>query len=173
VRAVLRIPAVFALFALPLSAAPLPPGEPALSLRLEGMVGQPTTLLGARGGVGIGAGYRLTDQLSLVADVAQRAAPRGGISSVAVGLQATLDMTPVAPYLELAVVDAGPRETLGYSLATRTGLGADWFVSPRFAVGLSVRTFTALDAMTNVHYVSITGGGTEAALRLVYFPGGK
>jgi hypothetical protein len=173
VRTVLRIPALLALIALPLSAAPLPSGEPAFSLRLEGMFGQPTTLLGARGGVGIGAGYRLSDQLSLIADVAQRAAPRGGVSSVAVGLQATLDMTPVVPYLELAVVDAGPRETLGYSLATRTGLGVDWFASSRFAVGLSVRTFTALDAITNVHNVSITGGGTEAALRLVYFPGGK
>ncbi len=157
------------LLALPAAAAPLPPGSPRLQLRLEGLFGQPTTLLGVRGGGGVGLGYRLTDQLWVIADGAQRAAPRGGISSLAVGLQATLDATPVAPYLELAVVQLSNHDTLGYSLATRTGVGADWAFSRATAVGVVVRTYTPFDPANG----DTTLAGLEAAVRLVFTPGAK
>src|SRR5207249_7010916 len=44
------------LFAFPAGAAPLRAGTPQLQLRLEGLFGQPTTQLGARGGLGVGVG---------------------------------------------------------------------------------------------------------------------
>jgi hypothetical protein len=168
---VLRAFALFALAALPLRAASLKPGTPALSLRLEGIFGQPTGLLGVRGGGGFGLGYRLSDQLAIVGDVAQRAAPGGGISSLAFGIQATLDATPIAPYLEVAVVDLGPQRTLGYSLATRTGLGADYRLSRSWLFGLVVRTLIAVDADSDKYGNLVTTGGTEAALRFTYLPG--
>ena len=49
--------------ALPATAAPLRPGDPQLQLRLEGLFGQPTTQLGARGGAALGAGFRLAGAL--------------------------------------------------------------------------------------------------------------
>jgi hypothetical protein len=152
-----------------LLAAPLRAGTPLVNLRLEGIFGQPTTLLGARGGVGLGGGFRLTDQVSLIADVAQRAARGGGIGSAAVGLQAMLDATPVAPYLELAVVQFTNRAVLGYSLATRTAAGADWQMTPAWALGLVVRTYAAFDPEGS----NDTLAGLEAALRLVFTPGAK
>lgn len=154
---------------LPAAAAPLGKAVPQLQLRLEGLFGQPTTLLGARGGAGVGLGYRMTDQLSLVADAASRAAPGGGITSVAAGLQATLDATPVAPYLELVIVRLSNRAALGYSLATRTGLGADWAFSKALALGVVVRTYTPFDPEEN----KATVAGLEAAVRLVLTPGAK
>jgi len=157
------------LVAFPAAAAPLAPGTPQLQLRFEGLFGQPTTLLGARGGGGLGVGWRLTDQLWLIGDAAQRAAPGGGIGSVAIGLQATLDMTPVAPYLELTIVELTNHAVLGYSLATRTGLGADWAFRKDLALGLVVRTYTPFDPEGN----NATLAGLEAALRLVYTPGAK
>jgi hypothetical protein len=156
------------LLALPAAAAPLRQGTPQLQLRLEGLFGQPTTLLGARGGGGVGVGWRLTDQLWLIADAGQRAAPGGGIGSLAVGLQATLDSTPVAPYLELTMVRLTNQQALGYSLATRTGLGADWTFSRGMALGLVVRTYTPFDPQGDS-----TVAGLEAALRLVFTPGAK
>src|SRR5207244_8284207 len=126
-------------------------------------------LLGARGGAGIGLAWRLTDQVSMMGDLAQRAARGGGIGSVAVGLQATLDATPIAPYLELAVVQFTNRAVLGYSLATRTGAGADWQITPSFALGVVVRTYTAFDPEGENEALA----GLEAALRLVFTPGAK
>jgi hypothetical protein len=155
------------LLALPAAGAPLSPAAPRLSLRLEGIFGQPSRLLGARGGGGIGIGYRLTDQLALVADAARMAAPRGGIGSVAIGLQATLDSTPIAPYLELAMVDFTNRNVLGYSLATRTSAGADWQATRAMAIGLVVRTYAAFDPENG----NDTLAGIEAAVRLVFTPG--
>lgn len=172
-RRVLRALLVFALAALPLHAASLPPGTPALSLRLEGIFGQPTGLLGVRGGGGVGLGYRMSDQLAIVADASQRAGPGGGIGSLAFGIQATLDATPISPYLEVSVVDLGPQKTLGYSLATRTGLGADYQLSRAWAVGLVIRTLIAVDAESDRFGNLVTTGGTEAALRFVFFPGAK
>jgi len=155
------------LLALPAGAVPLRPGEPHLQLRLEGLFGQPTTQLGVRGGFGLGLGWRMTDQLWIIGDAAQRAAPGGGIGSVAFGLQATLDATPISPYLEVAVVDLSNRNALGYSLATRTGLGADWMFSRGAGIGVVVRTYTALDPVKD----SPTVAGLEAAFRLVLTPG--
>lgn len=155
--------------ALPAAAAPLGRDAPQLQLRLEGLFGQPTSLLGVRGGGGVGIGYRMTDQLWLIADAAGRPAPRGGIASVAAGLQATLDATPVAPFLELAIVELSNRAALGYSLATRTGLGADWSFSRTMALGLVVRTYTPFDPEGN----NSTLAGLEAAVRLVLTPGAK
>jgi len=157
------------LLALPAAAAPLPEGTPHLQLRLEGVFGQPTTLLGVRGGGGAGFGWRLTDQLWIIGDAEQRAAPGGGISSLAFGLQATLDATPVAPYLELAVVDLSNRRALGYSLATRTGVGADWQTSKGVALGLVVRTFAAFDPVDGNAALS----GLEGIFRLVFTPGAR
>ena len=156
-----------ALLAFPAAAAPLPPGTPQLQLRLEGLFGQPTTQLGARGGGGVGVAWRMTDQLWVFGDAGQRAAPGGGIGSVAVGLQATLDVTPVSPYLEVAMADLGNRKALGYSLATRIGLGADWMFSRGVGIGLVVRTYTALDPEKDNPNLA----GLEAAVRLVLNPG--
>jgi hypothetical protein len=157
------------LLAVPAAAAPLAEGSPHLQLRLEGLFGQPTRQLGARGGGGVGLGWRMTDQLWIVADGAQRAAPGGGIGSLAVGLQATLDATPISPYLEVAMVDLSNRKALGYSLATRTGLGADWMFSRSAGIGLVVRTYTALDPEKDDPTVS----GFEAAFRFIFTPGAR
>jgi len=157
------------LIAFPAAAAPLPPGTPQLQLRFEGLFGQPTTLLGARGGGGLGFGWRLTDQLWVIGDAAQRAAPNGGIGSVAVGLQATLDMTPISPYVEVTIVELTNHDVLGYSLATRTGLGADWSFRKDLAIGVVVRTYTPFDPEAN----NATLAGLEAALRLVFTPGAR
>ena len=155
------------LLAFPAGAAPLREGTPHLQLRLEGLFGQPTTQLGARGGFGLGVGWRLTDQLWIIGDAGQRAAPGGGIGSLAFGLQATLDSTPISPYLEVAMVDLSNRTALGYSLATRTGLGADWMFSRGAGIGIVVRTYTALDPEKD----NPTLAGVEAALRLILTPG--
>ncbi|HUJ27225.1 MAG TPA: hypothetical protein VLW85_14470 [Myxococcales bacterium] len=153
----------------PAAAAPLPAETPRVTARLEGIFGQPSTLYGVRGGGGAGLGFRLTDQLWIVSDVESRAAPGGGITSLAFGLQATLDATPVSPYLELAVVDLSNRKALGYSLATRTGFGADWQFSRAAAVGIVVRTYAAFDPEDG----NSTLSGLEAVLRLVFTPGAK
>jgi hypothetical protein len=155
------------LLAFPAAAAPLRQGDPHLQLRLEGLFGQPTTQLGVRGGAALGLGWRMTDQLWVIGDAGQRAAPGGGIGSLAFGIQATLDATPISPYLELAVVDLSNRKALGYSLATRTALGADWMFSRGVGIGLVVRTYAALDPEND----SSTLAGLEAAFRLVLTPG--
>jgi hypothetical protein len=155
------------LLAFPAGAAPLRPGSPRLQLRFEGLFGQPTTQLGVRGGGALGLAWRLTDQLSVLGDAGARAAPGGAIGSLAFGVQATLDATPVAPYLELAVVDLSNRRALGYSLATRTGIGADWMFSRGAAIGVVVRTYTAFDPEKDNPSLA----GLEAALRLVLTPG--
>jgi len=160
-------PVAALLFALPAAAAPLPPGSPHLAVRLEGLFGQPTTQLGVRGGGGVGLGWRMTDQLWVIGDAAQRAAPGGGMGSLAFGLQATLDATPISPYLEVAVVDVTNRKATGYTLATRTGLGADWMFARAAGIGVVVRTYTALDPEND----RSTLAGVEAAFRLVFTPG--
>lgn len=155
------------LFAFPAIAAPLPQATPRLELRLQGIAGEPSNLLGVRGGAGLGVGYRLTDQLAVIADAGRMAAPGGGISSLAFGLQATLDATPIAPYLELAVVDFTRKSAMGYSLATRTAAGADWQATRAIAIGLAVRTYAAFDPENG----NDTLAGVEGLLRLVLTPG--
>ena len=59
----------------------------------------------------------------------------------------------------------GPERTAGYSLAVRTGLGADWRVTPAFAIGLSVRTLTPLDGTATT-----AAAGAELVLRMVLTP---
>ncbi len=157
------------LVAFPASAAPLAQGASRLSMRLEGLVGQPSTDLPTRAGAGVGFGYRLTDQLSVIGDAGSRANPGGGLTSIAAGLQATLDATPISPYLELAMVDFVGHGNLGYSLATRTGLGADWMFSRAFGVGVVGRNYTAIDPAPN----SPTVAGFEVAIRFVFTPGAK
>jgi hypothetical protein len=156
-------------FALPAAASPLPADTPRFNVRLEGVFGQPSSLYGVRGGGGAGFGWRMTDQLWIIGDAEQRAAPFGGISSLAFGLQATLDATPIAPYFELAMVDLTNRRALGYSLATRTGLGADWQFSRTAAVGVVVRTYAAFDPDDG----NSTLSGLEAVLRVVFTPGAR
>jgi hypothetical protein len=109
----------------------------------------------------------MNDQLWVFGDAAQRAAPGGGIGSLALGLQATLDATPVSPYLEVAMVDLSNRATLGYSLAARTGVGADWMFSRAAGLGVVVRTYAAFDPVND----NPTVAGVEAAFRLVLNPG--
>jgi hypothetical protein len=161
--------AALLLLAFPAAAAPLKEGTPALQLRVEAFGGQPTTLLGPRPGLGLGFGYKLTDQLSVIGDVGSRAAPGGSITSFAAGLQGTLDITPIEPYLELAVVALTNRQALGYSLATRTSAGADYWFTRRFGIGVVVRTYAAFDPQNNDN----TLAGFEAALRFTFTPGAR
>jgi len=65
------------------------------------------------------------------------------------------------------VVDLSNRKALGYSLATRAGLGADWMFSRGAGIGVVVRTYTALDPENDIPTVA----GLEAAFRLVLTPG--
>jgi hypothetical protein len=149
-------------------AGPIPPEAPRFAVRLEGLFGQPTTNLGARGGGGFGLSYRITDQLWISGDAAQNAAPRGGLTAVAAGLVGVLDMTPIAPFVELSIVTVGPRDTAGYTVAARTGFGADWQVARKLLVGLVVRQSFAVDPVVD----GASPGGTQAAFRLVFLPGG-
>ena len=155
--------ATIVLLTLPAAAAPLPPGTSHLELRMEGLFGQPTTRMGSRGGGALGIAWRLTDQLAVIGDAGARFAPGGGIGSVAFGLQATLDATPIAPWLEVAVVDMSNRRAVGYTLATRTGIGADWMFSRGMGVGLAIRTYTALDPEDD----NPTVAGVEGAIRFI------
>jgi hypothetical protein len=154
------------LLALPAAAASLKDDPARVQLRLEALGGEPTSLLGPRGGVGLGAAFLLTDQLSLFADGHSRPAPGGGIHSFAVGLSATLDITPIEPYIEVAVATLTNRSALGYSAAARTGAGADLRLARALAVGVLVRTYTPFNGDTAV-------AGFEAALRLSFALGAK
>jgi hypothetical protein len=151
----------------PALAAPLREGTPQLQIRFEGLVGQPTTLLGPRGGGALGIAYRLTDQLWAIGDLGTRAAPGGGAQSIAAGLQATFDMTPIEPYLEVCVVQFTNHEAMGYSLATRIGLGADWRFTRGWRMGLVVRNYSAFDPDGNDEALA----GFEVALRFSFTPG--
>jgi hypothetical protein len=164
-----RLAVLLVLLARPVAAAPLKEGAPALQLRIDAFGGQPTTLLGPRAGLGAGFAYKLSDQLSVIADAGSRAAPGGGINSFAAGLQGTLDITPIEPYLELAVVTLTNRNALGYSLATRTSGGANYYFTRRFGIGVVVRTYAAFNPQNNDN----TLAGFEAALRFVFIPGAR
>ncbi len=160
-----------------LLAAPLRPGAPPLALRLETAYVDPGDSTARGAGAGISAAYRLTDQLSVVAGASRSQLwllpPEGGprrsrpLSMVSAGLEALLDATPIAPFLELCVVRLLPEGAAGYSFATRTALGADWRLAPAFAVGLVVRTLTPLDSTGGVTAL----GGTEIAARFTWVPG--
>lgn len=142
-----------------------PTKGPLLSLILESIYAQPgNALVREAAGPGLSAAFRLTDQLSIIGGGALLGSRAGHLTTFSFGLQATLDTTPVEPFLDLAVVRLGPPGSAGYTLATRTGGGADWHLSERFSLGLSVRTLTPLDG-------SLVVAGTEVALRFVVRPG--
>ena len=158
--------------------APVRAGEGSFSLRVETAYLQPDE--GIRGGdAGVALAYRLTDQLSVVGGASAGllwSSPVGGAPAVrqhvtmaSAGLEALLDATPIAPFLELCVVRLLPETAAGYSLATRTSLGADLRIAPPVAVGLAVRTLTPLDAPGGVTAL----GGTEIALRFTWTPGAR
>jgi hypothetical protein len=79
-------------------------------------------------------------------------------------LSALLDITPVAPFVEISVLQLLPRHVAPYSLAGRAALGADWRVAPAYAVGLVVRTVTPLEGPDAFSAV----GGAEVAARFVW-----
>jgi len=160
-----------------LLAAPLRPGDAAFSVRLETAYLQPDDAVSRRGGgAGLSLAYRLTDQLSAVGGAsasllwtppdAAGTRQRQHLTIVSAGLEALLDLTPIAPFLELCVVRLLPENTAGYSLATRTSVGADWLFSAPFALGIAVRTLTPLDAAGGVDAL----GGIEVALRFTWTP---
>jgi hypothetical protein len=160
-----------------LLAAPLRPGDAALSVQVETAYLQPGGNSSSRGGgAGLSLGYRLTDQLSATAggsasllwSLPAAGGPRQAqpLTMVFGGLQAQLDATPIAPFLELCMVQLLPESAAGYSLAARTALGADWLFAERFALGLAVRTLTPLDRPGSVSAL----GGIEIALRFIWTP---
>ena len=111
----------------------------------------------------------------------------GGIGSLALGVQLTLDATPISPYLELSVAGLTHRATLGYSLATRfdsdhpdalviqkrmeqaNGVAAATNASDEqigqtlFAVENLLSRFLADDALKITHYHRIRMGTEGAA----------
>jgi len=128
------------------------------------------------GGAGFSLGYRLTDQLSAVggasASLLWSTPPDGGprerhrLTMLSAGLEALLDATPIAPFLDLSLVRLLPGSAAGYSLATRVSLGADWRFAAPFALGLAFRNLTPLDNSGAVSGL----GGAEVALRLTWLP---
>lgn len=158
-------------------AAALRPGDAPISVRLETAYVQPDVDSSTRGaGVGASVAYHLTDQFSAVASGSESllwlAPPAGGgpratrqLTTVAGGLEALFDATPVAPFIEVCLAGLLPR-TAGYSLAVRTTLGADWRLARPLAIGLAVRTFTPLNAPGGLTSVA----GTEVAFRLTWIP---
>jgi hypothetical protein len=151
-----------------------------LSFRLETGYLQPTSDDAVRGvGAGFGAGYRLTDQISVVASASRNnvwtrngqpeGAPRVSrpLSLFSAGAAAVLDATPVAPFLEATLAQLTPGDVAGYSIAARIALGADWAFVRSWAVGLAVRTLFPLDAPGG-GFNSV--GGIEIAARLIWTP---
>jgi hypothetical protein len=144
--------------------APLRPGSPVLSLELEGQLVQPGGTQTRGGGAAIGGEVRLSDQLSAIASVSGLALGSGAAGTVGVGLRAWLDLTPVAPFVEVQIVDLLPPAAIGYQLATRLGAGADWRISPNVSLGLALRALAPVDPTP---IVANPTGGLELALRLV------
>jgi hypothetical protein len=150
-----------------------------LSFRLETAYLQPTSDDAVRGvGAGLGAGYRLTDQISVVASASRNnvwtrngqpaGAPRVSrpLSLLSAGALAILDATPVAPFLEATLAQLTPGDVAGYSVAARIALGADWSFVRSWAVGLAVRSLFPLDKPGGVNSL----GGLEIATRLIWTP---
>ncbi|MFL5414317.1 MAG: hypothetical protein ACJ79D_23345 [Myxococcales bacterium] len=151
-----------------------------LSFRLETAYLQPTSDDEVRGvGAGLGAGYRVTDQISVVGAASRgtvwtrngqpAGAPRVSrpVSLFAAGAQAVLDATPIAPFLEATLAQLTPGDIAGYSVAARIALGADWAFVRSWAVGLAVRSLFPLDAPGG-GFNSV--GGVEIAARLIWTP---
>ena len=150
------------------SAAPLRPSDPALSFVLEGLYGVPGAEASRGAGAGLRVGYRVNDQVQTAAGFSTTLAHGKPVTLLAAGFEAVLDLTPIAPFLELSVVRADPADRVGYSLATRTGFGADYRFSKSMAVGAVLRYFTPLDASGPL--VGSLPNQFEFALRLVLIP---
>lgn len=155
---------LLALAALPAGAAPLRAGTPWFSAAFEGGY---TETDGARTrgvSTGLMLAWRFSDQLSATALGGFAATGAGPFTSLGIGLQALLDSTPVAPFLDVQVVLLGPASAAGYDLALRTGVGADWRLAPAFALGLAVRTLAPMAGSASAPV------GAEIVLRAVLTP---
>lgn len=160
--------ALLLLAAGPARSAPLRPGEPPVWVAVEGLFGEPGASASRGGGAGLRIGYRLNDQLSTAAGFATLFARGGPVTMLAAGLEATLDSTPISPFLELSVMRADPVGRTGFTLAQRSGFGADLRIKPGVALGAVVRYVTPLDS----DGLLLTTGlaGLEFGLRFVFTP---
>jgi hypothetical protein len=154
--------------ALPAKAEPLRPGLPPLWLTLEGLFAQPGGDASRGPGAGVGLGYRLADQLAGTASFSTLFAPKGPVTSLAAGFEALLDTTPIAPFLELSLLRVNPVERTGFTVAVRTGFGADLQVARGLSIGAVVRYVTPLD--TEIPVTASGFSGLEFGLRFVIAP---
>ena len=150
-------------------ASPMRAGTQPIWLVLEGLYAAPGGEPSRGGGAGVRAGYRVTDQVSAALGFETLFARGGPVTGISAGFEAMLDSTPIAPFLELSLVRADPFSRAGFSLAQRSGFGADWKLSPAFAVGAVVRYFAPLDAAGPLAGTGIAG--IEFGLRIVLVPG--
>src|SRR5207237_557352 len=121
----LRAASFALLCALPAAAAPLR-GQPPVWLVVEGLYAQPGGDPSRGPGAGLRLGYRFTDQLSSAVGFSTLLARGGAVTALAAGFEAMLDSTPVAPFIELSFLRVDPSQRAGFSLAQRSGFGADW-----------------------------------------------
>ena len=168
-RAALPSLVALALAALPAFGAPLKPSQPPVWVAVEGIFGQPGADLSRGGGGGLRLGYRITDQISVAGGFSTLLAHGKPVTMAAAGLEATLDSTPIAPFLELSILRADPVSRTDFTLAQRTGFGADYLVGRGVAIGAVVRYVTPLDSGGNLAAAPVAG--LEIGLRLVFTPG--
>jgi hypothetical protein len=139
--------------------------EAPLWLVVEGLYGSPGND-GSRGpGAAVRAGIRFTDQVSSAIGFETLFARGGPVTGLSAGFEAMLDSTPLAPFFELSVVRTNPSSRVGYTLAQRTGFGADFRVSKTVALGAVVRYFQPLDNDAPLGGTALAG--LEMGLRLV------
>jgi len=154
-----------------LLAVPVPrPRDPPLWLVVEALYAAPGGESSRGPGAGARLGYRITDQVSTAIGFSSLFARGGLVTALAAGFEATLDATPVAPFIELSLVRTDPPERVGFSLAQRSGFGFDWRFARGLSLGLVVRYFAALDA-TDAPVAASSMNGIEFGLRLLAVPG--
>ena len=153
----------------PARAAPLRPADPRLFLVLEGIYAVPGGEPSRGGGAGLRLGYRVNDQVRFAGGLSSLLSHGQPVTLLSAGFEAVLDATPIAPFLEVSFVRADPVGRVGYSLATRSGFGADWRLSKSLALGAVVRYFTPLDA--DGPLAGSAANQYEFALRFVVVPG--
>ena len=168
-RAALPCLVALALTGLPAAATSVRPAQPPLWLSVEGLFSQPGADLSRGGGGGLRLGYRITDQISVAGGFSTLLAHNHPITMAAAGLEATLDSTPIAPFLELSILRADPVGRTDFTLAQRTGFGADYLLGRGVAIGAVVRYVTPLDSGGNLAASQLAG--LEVGLRLVLTPG--
>lgn len=168
-RHTLPFAVALALAALPALAAPLKAAQPPVWIAVEGLFAQPGADLSRGGGGGLRLGYRITDQISIAGGFATLLAHGRPVTLLAAGLEATLDSTPIAPFLELSILRADPVARTDFTLAQRTGFGADYLIGRGVAIGAVVRYVAPLDPAGTLAASSVRG--LELGLRLVLTPG--